>query len=88
MVFDLTPILDRIKELEQRVAQLESEAKAPPVPVNEWMTIKEAAQVLRVSVSTVHRMCKGGELRKYRSPSGQPRLRAAEVQQVYQRKVK
>lgn len=81
--------LDKLEELEQRVIALETEnerLRKEIRPTSDWITIKEAAELLGIDVSTVHRYAKSGDLKKYRSPTGSPRLKRSEVVLFYSRK--
>ncbi|MBE9566704.1 MAG: helix-turn-helix domain-containing protein, partial [Proteobacteria bacterium] len=45
----------------------------------EFMTLKEAARELRLSVSTLKRYIYAGQLRTFRTPGGRHRVRRADL---------
>lgn len=49
------------------------------MPDTEFCTLKEAAQELRLSVSTLKRYIYAGQLKSYRTPGGRHRVRRAEL---------
>jgi len=52
------------------------------VPDTEFCTLKEAAEELRLSVSTLKRYIYAGQLKSYRTPGGRHRVRRAELASV------
>lgn len=48
----------------------------------EWFTTSEVAEMLGVSVPTVWRWCKNGLIKALRTPGGQYRIPAEEVERL------
>ena len=49
---------------------------------NEWLTAPEAARMLRVSVHTIHRYVRDGEISGIQLPGGQYRIRREEIERL------
>lgn len=56
-----------------------------PTPEEDWITRPEAAAILRVSVSTIDRYGRLGELSKFRTPGGGTRFARSEVEALIRR---
>jgi len=79
---DIASMHEELKALRREVNELKAQMneRTQPEPASDWLTLQEAAELLGYKdVSSVHRICKSGGLKKYRNGNS-VRLRRDEVE--------